>query len=383
MITGWRNFDLSKRVHNIEKAFNKEKISAPEEFCIIANTPCYFGFGNNKRPKAYWEDPALMVKFQEDAFVSHLSQVDDDTMPYFMPWFGTGVLASAFGCTVREATGDGDDPAVHGYCIHSVADIARLKMPDPYRDGQMPKVLKFIDYARSHSDLPIGLTDMNSPLSTMMQLCGENAYYWMYDEPQAIHDLMEMITESFIRWVKVQKQHTGHDLDETGGLQGVTSPKGVGVWVSDDDLVTMTPALYEEFVVPYYSRLFTEFGGGHLHYCGNGNHQTPNILKIKGVRAINNSPMGKADVFAELVKTAGCGKLTIEIQDGAPVDIEGYYPLLFEGLDDIRGLMLATFIEDNLGMDNAGNTVIVRRDAIADAKRLVKTVRECVGRKLR
>jgi hypothetical protein len=44
--------------------------------------------------------------------------------------------------------------------------------------------------------------------------------------------------------------------------------------------------------------------------------------------------------------------------------------------------MLATFIEDNLGMDNGGNTMTIKRDAIADAKRILKTVRECVARKL-
>ena len=383
MISQWRGFDLSRRVSNIHKAFNKEKISSPEEFCIIANTPCYFGFGNNKRPKEYWEDPAVMVKFQEDAFMSHLSQVDDDAMPYFMPWFGTGVLASGFGCPVKEATGNGDDPAVEGFVVKSLSDAAKLKMPDPYQDGQMPKVLEFIDYARQNSDLPIGLTDMNSPLSTMMQICGyENAFIWMYDEPAAVHDLMSKITEAFTSWVKLQKQHAGYDFDETGGLQGVTSPRGVGIWVSDDDLITMTPALYEEFVVPYYSKIFKEFGGGHVHYCGNGNHQTDNLLKIEHIRAINNSPMGNAEVFSQLVKKAGCGRMTIEIQDAAPWDIETYYPALFDKIDDIRGLMLATFIEDNLGMDNKGNTMIIKRDAIADAKRVVKTVRECIAKKL-
>ena len=383
MITSWRDFDLSKRVKNIIKAFDREKIISPEEFCIIVNTPCYFGFGNNKRPKEYWEDPEVMVKFQEDAFMSHLSQVDDDTMPYFMPWFGTGVLASAFGCPVKEATGVGDDPGVSGFVVKSLSDAAKLKAPDPYRDGQMPKVLEFIDYAKKNSDLPIGLTDMNSPLSTLMQVCGyENAFIWMYDEPSAIHHLMAVITEAFINWVMVQKQHAGYDLDETGGLQGIASPKGVGVWVSDDDLITMTPALYSEFVVPYYGRIFREFGGGHVHYCGNGSQQSENLLKIDNIRAINNSPMGNSEVFAQLVKKAGCGRLTIQIQDAAPWEIEAYYPALFEAVDDIRGLMLATFIEDNLGMDNKGNTMTVNRNAIADAKRVIKTVRECVARKL-
>jgi hypothetical protein len=383
MITEWRGFDLSKRISNINKAFKKEKISSPEEFCIIVNTPCYFGFGNNKRPKEYWEDPEVMLKFQEDAFISHLSQLDDDTMPYFMPWFGTGVMASAFGCQVKEASGNGDDPGIYGIVVKNLSDIDKLKMPDPYKDGQMPKVLKFIDYAKKNSDLPIGLTDMNSPLSTLMQICGyENAFLWMYDRPSVVHHLMSIITEAFINWVKIQKQHAGYDFNETGGLQGVVSPKGVGVWVSDDDLITMTPSLYEEFVVPYYSRIFKEFGGGHVHYCGNGSHQTDNLLKIENIRAINNSPMGNFDVFSQLVKKAGCGRLTIEIQDAAPNDIETYYPALFDKIDDIRGIMLATFIEDNLGMDNKGNTITIKRNAIADANRLVKTVRECIAKKL-
>ena len=383
MITEWSGFNLSKRVRNINKAFNREKISSPEEFCIIVNTPCYFGFGNNKRPKEYWEEPEVMVKFQEDAFISHLSQVDDDTMPYFMPWFGTGVLASAFGCPVKEASGNGDDPAVHGFVVKTLSDIEKLKMPDPYKDGQMPEVLKFIDYAKQNSDLPIGLTDMNSPLSTLMQVCGyENAFIWMYDNPSMIHYLMSLITDAFINWVKIQKQHAGYGFDETGGLQGVVSPRGVGVWVSDDDLITMTPSLYGEFVVPYYSRIFKEFGGGHVHYCGIGNHQTDNLLKIENIRAINNSPMGNFEVFSQLIQKAGCGRLTIEIQDAAPSDIETYYPALFDKIDDIRGMMLATFIEDNLGMDNKGNTMTIERDAIADAGRVVKTVRECIAKKL-
>ena len=382
MITQWRGFDLSKRVENIIRAFNRETINSHDQFCIIVNTPCYFGFGNNKRPRQYWEDPAVMVKFQEDGFIRHLSEIDDDAIPYFMPWFGTGVLASAFGCPVKEATGNGDDPAVSDFVVKSLKDVSKMKMPDPYKDGQMPAVLKFIDYARKNSDLPIGLTDMNSPLSTLMQVCGyENAFMWMYDEPDTVHYIMSIITEAFIEWVKVQKKHARYDLDVSGGLQGIACPKGIGVWVSDDDLITMTPALYKEFVVPYYSRIFKEFSGGHVHYCGNGNHQTDNLLEIENIRAINNSPMGHSEVFSQLVKKAGSGLLTIQIQDAAPLDIENYYPALFKNIDDLRGLMIATFIEDNLGMDSKGNTISVKRDAIADAKILVKTVRKCIARK--
>lgn len=378
----WRGFDIAGRCKKIERAFNLEKVRSPEDFPIIINTPCYFGFGNNPMPADYWTNPASMVRYQEQGFEKHLKLVDDDTVPYFMPWFGTGVLASGFGCKIKDATGFGDDPGVISTCVETVEDIANLRIPDPYKDGLMPKVLDFMDYARMNSDLPVGLTDMNSPLCTAAQLCGyDKLFVWMYEEPEAVRELMDKIVEAFITWVKVQKEHIGEPLNSSNGLQGVWSPEGVGVWVSDDDLVSVSPGLYEEFVVPANSRVFEAFGGGFVHFCGRGIHQIDNLLKTKNIRGINNSPMADFQTFGKLVQGVG-GKIGILIQDAAPVDVENYYPSLFEYIKDPRGIMLATFVEDNLGLDMHGNTSHVQRDPIEAANRIVRTIRECVARKL-
>ncbi|MGI6668000.1 MAG: uroporphyrinogen decarboxylase family protein [Acetivibrionales bacterium] len=378
----WRGFDIAKRCERIKKAFNLEEVKSPEDVPIIINTPCYFGFGNNPMPPDYWTNPASMVRYQEEGFQKHLENVDDDTVPYFMPWFGTGVIASAFGCKVKEASGFGDDPGIISTCIESPKDIAKLKIPDPYKDGLMPRVLEFIDYARLNSDLPVGLTDMNSPLCTAAQMCGyDNLFIWMFDEPEAIHELLDIITETFIMWVKVQKEHIGEPLDSSNGLQGVWSPKGVGVWVSDDDLVSIGPDLYEKFIVPRYSEIFETFGGGSVHFCGRGVHQIDNLLKIRNIRVINNSPMGDFESFYKLVKGAG-GKVTIQIQDGAPVNIESYYPMLFDKIDDFRGIMMATFVEDRIALDENGGMAEVSWNTFDAANRIVRTVRECVRKKL-
>jgi uroporphyrinogen-III decarboxylase len=64
----------------------------------------------------------------------------------------------------------------------------------------------------------------------MLQICGfENVSCWMYEEPSLVHDLISLITEAFINWVKVQKEYTGEPMDASNGLQGIWSPKGVGV----------------------------------------------------------------------------------------------------------------------------------------------------------
>lgn len=377
----WRGFDLSPRIAKIERTFNRAEVISPEDVPILVNTPCYFAFATYDKPEDYFTNPASMVEYQEQGYARHLAEIDDDLVPYFMPWFGTGVLASAFGCEIETQRGPGNDPAVVRPCIHSPADVARLKMPDPYKDGWMPRVLETIDYARAHSDLPVGLTDMQGPLDTAGQMCGQQQLFlWMYEEPQMVHDLFDIVTEAFIEWVKVQKRHIGEPLDRSNGLQGVgASP--IGVWESDDDMVMVGPKLYRRFVVPYVSRIFEAFGGGSLHFCGKGYQHLENILAIKDVRVVNNSPMANYEEFGKFKQDLG-ERVILQLQDLAPIDVEGYYRRLFAEIDDLRGVMLATFVVDGLGMEADGSYVTVNRDPFEVAKRIVAVVRECAAKKL-
>ena len=379
--TEWRGHDLSKRLAKIERAFNRAEVTSAADVPILANTPCYFAFATYDKPDDYFTNPASMVEYQARGYERHLAEIDDDLVPYFMPWLGVGVLASAFGCETALSPGQGNDPAVAGPCIHSPADAARLKRPDPYKDGWMPRVLETIDYARAHSDLPVGLTDMQGPLDTLGQMCGQaQLFAWMYEEPQMVHDLFTVVTDAFIDWVKVQKVHIGEPLDRSNGLQGVGA-SAIGVWESDDDMVMVGPKLSQEFVVPGVSRIFEAFGGGSVHFCGKGFHHLDNILRIGDVRVVNTSPMANFKSFGKFRKGLG-DRVTLQIQDIAPLDVEGYYRRLFSGIDDLRGVMLATFVVDGLAMEADGSYVSVQWDPFEVARRIVAVTRECVDRKL-
>jgi corrinoid protein of di/trimethylamine methyltransferase len=379
----WRGFDLSARYAKIERACNLVPVTSADDVPVIAGSPGYFAFAGNHVPEDYFTNPASMVGYQAQGYEAHLAQVNDDFVPYFMPWFGTGVLASAFGCEISIAAGPGNDPAVSGPCLTSIKDVARLKLPDPQHAGWMPRVLDAIDYACAENDLPVGLSDMQGPLGTIGLMCGQaQLYQWMYREPAMIHELFELVTTAFIEWVKVQKQHIGEPLDASNGLQGVWTPKGIGVWESDDDMVLIDARLYEEFVVPCVSRLHQVFGGGQTHFCGNGVHQINNLLNIKGLRAVSNSPMGNFAAFNTLQKTL-CGRTSIWIQDSAPIDVEGYYGGLFANVDDFRGILVQPFVLDTMGMDAAGGYEPVEWEPFEIGNRIVRAVRNCVDRRLR
>jgi 5-methyltetrahydrofolate--homocysteine methyltransferase len=379
--THWRGFDLRPRIEKIQSAFNRTPVTSADQVPILVNTPCYFSFGSQDKPVDYYTNPASMLAYQANGYEKHLQLVNDDYVPYFMPWYGTGILASGFGARIRVPDDPADDPAVAEPCIKSPSDVARLKLPDPNRDGWMPRVLDTIDFAVLNGDLPVGLTDMQGPLDTIGLMCGQaQLYKWMYSEPRMVHDLFDIVTDAFIHWVKIQKEHIGEPLERSNGLQGAFSP-GCGVWESDDDLVLIGSDLYHEFVVPSVSRIFETFGGGSLHFCGNGGQNIDNLKQIKALRVINNSPLGKFDAFTHLVKSMD-HQVTIQIQDASPVDMENYYAHLFADLDDFRGIMLATFVMDNTGMDNQGGYIPAKWDPFDTANRIVTSVRTNIAKRL-
>ncbi len=376
----FRGHDLRGRKEKITKALLLVPPDTAEDIPVIAATPTYFAFGNTTRPEDYWTDPAVMLAFQQDGYEQHLNTVSDDFVPYFMPWFGTGVLATAFGCPGRESRGAGDEPTILGPAIGCVQEIAKLRAPDPQRDGWMPRVVRFMDYAAKHGEMPVGLSDLNSPLSTALQICGyENFLCWMYEEPQAVDDVMAVVTEAFIQWVHCQKQVAGEEKGWSHGLQGVYTPVG-GVWLSDDDLVNIGPEHYRRFVVPHYERIFLEFGGGHLHWCGRGVHQYRNIMEMDAVNTVNNSPMADLDAFRRLYDTFS-GRKAIEIQDVAPADADAYYGRMFSGFRDMTGILVTTFVTDNMAMNLQGETIPVSAPPVQRANAVVKAVREC-GRQI-
>jgi len=379
--TTWRDFDLTRRLEKIEHTFAMADVSSSDDVPILANTPCYFAFSTYDKPDDYFTNPASMVGYQESGFARHLAEIEDDVVPYFMPWFGTGVLASGFGSRIVIAKGPGNDPSVDGPCVTSIADARRLRLPDPDRDGWMPRVLAAIDHARAHSDLPVGLTDMQGPLDTLGQMVGQvQLFTWMYDEPALVHDMLDLVTDAFIEWVRAQKDHIGEPLDSSNGLQGVGG-SAVGCWESDDDMTMLSPGMYSEFVASRVARIFDVFGGGSVHFCGRGYQHLDAILDTRSVRVVNNSPMGQFEGIGAFRRKLG-STVSLQIQDIAPVDLKGYYRRLFHELDDLRGVMVAPFVVDGIGMDADGGYVERHDDPFDTARRLVAVVRECIELKL-
>jgi hypothetical protein len=338
-----------------------------------------FGTDPSAVPADLFDHPARLVEFQVKWCEQHLQAVEDDFQPYLTPYYGTGILASAFGCRINFA--QGRDPSVAGPCLDSLADAARLRLPDPQRDGLMPRVLETAAYMRAHGPYPVSLTDSQSPLDELILMCGhERLYLWMVDEPKMVYELMSLVTEAFIQWGNAQKAVTGEPWNVCYGEQGVWVPPGCGVWIADDEAVNISPRLYAELVAPHYSRIFKEFGGGVLHFCGDGAHHGPALLQIEGLRAINSGPMSKPALFAKLQK-ATLGKIPLIYQELSPLEPEAYYRALLANLS-LRGVVFAPQVTDRTAIVQGGGFVEVNQGRVETARRVLAALRKTLAERL-
>jgi hypothetical protein len=368
-----------------EKRLEKVKAKTADVFAFrevdhppfIVNSALYTAFGMDPEtfPDRYYDDPAVTTNFQERNYYEQVREIDDDFVPYLMPWFGTAVTASALGCQVDFPPKL--DPAVNPrhYPVQGPEDVRALQIPDPEKDGLMPRALQFLRYMRANSFLPVGITDFQGPLTTANQLMGyDKLIYLMQDHPAAAHELMDKVTETLLRWVKKQKEVIGEPLTECISDQQVYLGRHAGIWFSDDDAVLMSPGTYKEFVVPYNARILKTFGGGCLHYCGNATHQAENFLNTEGLLAINNYSLYGLRAFREL-KSKLEGRIVLFACDFTPLDFAEYFRGLLDGLS-FQGLVIDSQFTPRVALLPGGKYVQVRRDPLLGRRCVFEHLRD-------
>ena len=352
-------FDITARYHDriaaakdrLASAWRGENHDRPG---FILGDVNYALCGQYDPPDDYY-DPAPMFAYQAAKIEQHMATIADDYVPVLFPWYGTAVIPSSLGVPVRFS--QGVDPEAAGVIITEPSDIAKLELPDPDKDGLMPKVLATIDYFRANSDAAISTTDTQGPLNIALTLTGvETLFVWMYECPDAVHELMDFCTTALIEWLKVQKLHAGNSMDGDAYPHAIYLPAGYGgVVFSDDDMTAISPEHYAEFVLPYNERLLAAFGGGTVHFCGSARHQIDNVVTMKHCTGVNNFLMG--DYWqAQQLRQGMLHKGAIMACDYNAADIATHCAEIREALADPAGMVASVLIAPTMAL--VGNKYI-------------------------
>jgi uroporphyrinogen-III decarboxylase len=103
----------------------------------------------------------------------------------------------------------------------------------------------------------------------------------MYDAPELVHRLLRTVTTAFLNWQRYVRSLTG------------APPRDL--FMGADAAEMLKPALFREFVLPYYVECYEAFPGERgLHMCGKIDHLLPilaeemKLTQLNGFGAVTN-----------------------------------------------------------------------------------------------
>lgn len=164
-----------------------------------------------------------------------------------------------------------DQPAKSLHLLTDPEQIDTLPMPDP-GGGLNAKKIEFYYGMKAALDdfdvrlngqplaVDVSLAQPGGPIPSAFALCGSNLFLWTKTDPERVHHLLELVTESHLRCIAYFDELTGANPDHF-------------IWVGADAADMMSAKTFREFAVPYYLRMWERYPRLRIfHMCGRINH---------------------------------------------------------------------------------------------------------------
>jgi Uroporphyrinogen decarboxylase (URO-D) len=201
-----------------------------------------------------------------------LRLLPDDYIPVVRITQGYLTIASMFGCQIHWSEDPNQPPGVLEHPIKDLQQVYDLKRPG-IGDGMMPENLRRMRLFAENLPADVSLTgvDIGGPLNNLKDLVDTNLLYTgFYDDPQAVHSLLGLLTDVQLEMMQALVTAAGGDLKRFGSLDfdPVWHPQKYISFSSDDVSATIGPKTFEKFCAPYHDRLYAPWGSGGLHNCG-------------------------------------------------------------------------------------------------------------------
>ncbi|MBP7494016.1 MAG: hypothetical protein KA771_00840 [Spirochaetales bacterium] len=234
----------------------------------------------------YFEEPETMLQAQMSWRLFWHDRIPDDTviLPDIGIDFGVALEPSLFG--MDSIFRSNADPWYGDPVINQPSDLSRLKIPDFYSSGLMPRVHHFYEKIRTlvGDDIPVRFTGWaRGPWSVACMLRGFNALYLdLIDDPHFVEDLLDFIVHSRIEWEKQRCAFLGIAVDDPDYEWHYVVYRRVAnseLFNDEVDGALFSFETYRDIIFPAEKALHDFYGSTrYYHSCGN---MTPFLKKVK------------------------------------------------------------------------------------------------------
>lgn len=206
------------------------------------------------------------------------------------PNYGVGTLVSMFGAEPyrmpREMNTLPNVHAIGGERIRKLIDAPIRFLENGYGPQMMETTEYFqrilSEYQVLREYVLIENPDLQGPMDNAELLWGSDIFYELYEEPELVHAMLHRITEAM-------QEVLDQWLQLVPGKYGIfTSGLMVPghILIRNDSAMNLSPEFFEEFIVPYDSKLLAKYGGA-VHFCGRGDHYISIMCRQEGLNGVH------------------------------------------------------------------------------------------------
>ncbi len=279
--------DIEKYHKSLERQKRCYSFEHLDRICLEAPYPC-----TNFKGYTMQETHDDMAKMMFNELISCHSyiEIDNNGLPMIRANYGVGTLPSEFGAKSKIVNGNMPwvDHLEHDEILRLIDKGVPVigkgffqKLCDTYEFYKET----LSKYPKCSEAIRLYHPDFQGPFDVAHLLYGSDIYYEMYDDPDTVHALMSVVTDTYIERMKQIKPLLNDEYDGFNMHWRNLFPGSL--LIRNDTAVNISADMYNEFVKPYDERIMAEFGPSSIHFCGRADHWIFEMAKSKNIVGYN------------------------------------------------------------------------------------------------
>ncbi|MGI5894894.1 MAG: uroporphyrinogen decarboxylase family protein [Candidatus Merdivicinus sp.] len=255
--------------------------ASPVNRILVVN----YSEGKPERPMLWWEK---MKEREEWAYCCYQQQMEDvavipdNTIPFLSIATGTEIFAEAFGCKVHKPENNNPFALPKIFSWQEVRSIRKPRL----EDTKLTLLFEMADRLREKAGKQalLKLPDVQTPMDIAALIWEKSDFYAaMYEMPEAVHELAEMVKELLFEFFDAWFGRYGSEF--IAHYPDYYMP--CGITISEDEVGAVSAAMYREFFEKELVEISNRYGAIGVHCCADSSHQWENFKRIPNLKILN------------------------------------------------------------------------------------------------
>lgn len=206
----------------------------------------------------------------------------DDRIPHLSIMTSTEIFAEALGCDVRRPKHTNPFALPR---IQSADQVDQLTVPELSHSTLAP-LLEMANELHDFSggQVPLRMVDVQSPLDIVALVWDKaDLFIAMMEDPpavqQAVRIARQLMADFFDEWF----QRFGTEFVAHYPAYFMDG----GITLSEDEIGSLSPAMFDQYVLDELAWLSDRYGGIGIHCCADARHQWPGLARVPGLKLLN------------------------------------------------------------------------------------------------